>query len=245
MSEGRIPKHVAIIMDGNGRWAKKRFRPRWFGHRSGGDAVKEVVKAAAGADVKVLTLFAFGADNWRRPEKEVSFLMDLFHQHLSRETKQLHEHQIQIRFIGDRLGFSEKLQGKIKESEDLTKTNTGMVLVVAANYSGQWDLTTAARSLCEQVAAGKLAPENVTADQLALHLSSADLPYPDLFIRTSGEQRISNFYLWQLAYSELYFTDVLWPDFSKDNFNDALAWYAGRERRFGYTPEQLKEAEDA
>ncbi len=245
MSDASFPKHVAIIMDGNGRWAKKRFRPRWMGHRSGGTAVKTVVEAAGKAGIKVLTLFAFGTDNWRRPEKEVSFLMDLFHQHLTKESAKLHANKIRVRFVGDLSQFDAKLQQRIAETQALTKNNTGMTLVIAANYSGQWDIMQATKAMCEKAASGSLVAAHITQETLAEHLTIGDLPYPDLFIRTSGEQRISNFYLWQLAYAELYFTDVLWPDFSAQEFTRALNWYATRERRFGHTGDQIKEATDA
>jgi undecaprenyl diphosphate synthase len=232
-------------MDGNGRWAKKRFRPRWMGHRSGGAAVRTVVESAAKAGIDVLTLFAFGTDNWRRPEKEVNFLMDLFHQHLAKESAQLHANQIRVRFVGDVSQFDSTLQERIAQTQNLTATNTGMTLVIAANYSGQWDITQATKAMCEKAKAGMLAPDDITQDTISAHLSIGDLPYPDLLIRTSGEQRISNFYLWQLAYAELYFTDVLWPDFSDKELTKALNWYATRERRFGHTGDQLKEATDA
>ncbi len=241
MSDPKIPKHVAIIMDGNGRWAKQRFRPRWMGHSAGGETVKEIVTAAGEAGVEVLTLFAFGADNWRRPEREVKFLMDLFHQHLSSETAQLHAHHIRVRFMGDPTRFSAKLQQKIQETEILTEHNTGMTLVIAANYSGQWDIVQATQRIAEKICQGALLPSDISEKTVSMHLAQSDLPYPDLFIRTSGERRISNFYLWQLSYAELYFTEVLWPDFTKVEFDKALAWYASRERRFGHTSEQLEE----
>lgn len=236
-----LPKHVAIIMDGNGRWAKQRFLPRIAGHRAGVEAARQVVKNCAKRHIKVLTLFAFSSENWRRPAQEVGYLMELFLTGLEGEVKLLHENNVRLRFIGERTRFSPKLCHKILEVENLTSQNTGLVLMIAADYGGQWDICQAASQLVQAVEMGKLTSADITPDRLASKLAFADLPDPDLFIRTSGEQRISNFMLWQLAYAELYFTDTLWPDFNEQELDKALAHYAGRERRFGCSSEQLSE----
>lgn len=238
-----LPQHIAIIMDGNGRWAKKRFMPRMAGHRAGADAAREVVKNCAKRNIKVLSLFAFSSENWRRPPQEVNYLMELLLTGLEREVEMLHENNIQLRFIGDRTRFSEKLNIKIAEVEKLTTHNTGMVLIVAVDYGGQWDICQSVRKLTKQVEEGRLTSEEITPEKIASHLSFADLPDPDLFIRTSGELRISNFMLWQLAYAELYFTETLWPDFNEAELENALVHFTARERRFGYCSEQLYQAE--
>jgi undecaprenyl diphosphate synthase len=238
-AHANLPRHIAIIMDGNGRWAKKRFMPRIAGHRSGVEAARQVVKNCAKRHIKVLSLFAFSSENWRRPPQEVSYLMELFLTGLEREVNMLHENNICLRFIGDRKRFSEKLGKKISEVEHLTANNTGMTLIIAADYGGQWDICQAVQKLAQAVEAGTLSSQAITPDNIAKHLSFADLPDPDLFIRTSGELRISNFMLWQLAYSELYFTNTLWPDFDEKELDKALAQYSSRERRFGYSSEQL------
>lgn len=241
MTTKHLPRHIAIIMDGNGRWAKQRFMPRIAGHRAGVEAARKVVKACAKQQIEVISLFAFSSENWRRPPQEVSSLMEIFITGLEREISMLHENNIQLRFIGDRTRFSEKLTRKIQESEALTANNTGMVLIIAVDYGGQWDIFQAARKMVQEVEAGKLTSSELTPKHLAQHLSFADLPDPDLFIRTSGELRISNFMLWQLAYAELYFTDTLWPDFNADELEKALAHFSGRERRYGLSSEQLTE----
>lgn len=228
-----LPKHIAIIMDGNGRWANQRFMPRIAGHKAGVEAARLVVKNCIKHNIKVLTLFAFSSENWRRPAQEVGFLMDLFLTGLEREISMLHENQVQVRFIGDRSNFSDKLRQKILEAEELTQKNTGLVLIIAADYGGQWDICQATRQLAEAVEAGALTSSAITPEHIEKRLSFSDLPDPDLFIRTSGELRISNFMLWQLAYSELYFSAVMWPDFDEDEFMRALTHYANRERRFG------------
>ncbi len=233
MKPAVIPQHIAIVMDGNGRWAKRRFLPRLAGHKAGVEAVRKIVKACAEKQVKVLSLFAFSSENWKRPTQEVNDLMDLFMTGLEREVPQLHENHIQLRFIGDQAKFSDKLRDKIHAVQDLTRANTGMVLQIAADYGGQWDITCATKQCAAAVARGELAPHDITAETLASYLSFADLPDPDLFIRTSGEMRISNFMLWQLAYTELYFTPLLWPDFDEAALDAALLHYASRERRFG------------
>lgn len=235
---GEIPRHVAIIMDGNGRWAKKRFLPRVAGHKRGVETVRDVVKQCATMGVEYLTLFAFSSENWRRPEEEVSFLMGLFMDALKREVSKLHQNNIKLILIGDRSRFDEALCARIDEAESLTKGNTGLTLTIAANYGGRWDMLQAVNQmlLAKPDLAGKF-----TEEDLAPFLTMPYAPEPDLFIRTGGEKRISNFLLWQLAYSELYFTDTLWPDFDEAAFNLAIQSYQQRERRFGRTSEQLTE----
>lgn len=228
-----LPQHVAIIMDGNGRWAKERLMPRIAGHRAGVEAARQVVKNCAKRHIKVLSLFAFSSENWRRPAQEIGYLMELFLNGLEREVKLLHENNIQLRFIGDRSRFNPRLSQKITEVECMTKDNQGMVLIIAADYGGQWDLCQAMRQLAKEVEKGQLKSTEITEEMIASRLSFADLPNPDLFIRTSGELRISNFMLWQLAYSELYFTSTFWPDFNEEELERALLNYANRERRFG------------
>ncbi|PSW12617.1 isoprenyl transferase [Photobacterium sanctipauli] len=235
-----LPKHVAVIMDGNGRWAKARGKARVFGHKAGVEAVRKTVSTANRLGIKVVTLFAFSSENWRRPEDEVSLLMELFITVLGREVKRLHKNNIRLRIIGDTTRFSERLQRKIAEAEALTENNTGMVLNVAANYGGQWDILQAAKRLAHQVAHGGLTAEDITEDMLADGLSTAGLPEVDLLIRTSGECRISNFMLWQTAYAELYFTEQHWPDFDEASMANAVAWFVNRERRFGCTGEQVQ-----
>jgi len=235
----KIPRHIAIIMDGNGRWAIHRHLHRIAGHRAGVDSVRRVVRNCAEIGVEVLTLFAFSSENWQRPHEEVGLLMNLFMSALEQEAKNLHQHNVRLRIIGDRGAFSTKLQQVIKESEHLTCHNTGLTLVIAANYGGRWDLGQATRSIARRVATGQLHPENIEPKTIQSHLCLHDLPEPDLFIRTSGEKRISNFLLWQIAYTELYFTDILWPDFDRKALEDALNFYASRQRRFGQTSEQV------
>ncbi|WP_404402552.1 di-trans,poly-cis-decaprenylcistransferase [Idiomarina seosinensis] len=235
-----VPKHVAIIMDGNGRWAKQRGKLRTFGHKAGAEAVRRAVAFARRNGIQSLTLFAFSSENWRRPEKEVSVLMDLFMTVLKRELKQLHDNDIKLQIIGDRSRFSERLQRRIAEAEQKTAANQLLTLNVAANYGGQWDITQAAQTLARQVEQGELTSEQITPEQLAQHLQLAQQPTPDLVIRTGGECRMSNFLLWQAAYAELYFTPVLWPDFDDDVFLQAVVEFAQRERRFGLTSEQLE-----
>ena len=239
MTNPNLPQHIAIIMDGNGRWAKQRFMPRLMGHRSGVDAARQVVKNCVKKNIKVLTLFAFSSENWQRPSQEVSYLMELFLMSLEQEVKTLHENNIQMRFIGDRERFSETLRNKIIEVENLTQKNSGMVLIIAIDYGGQWDICQSTRKLAQEIEAGQLKSSDITPEKIAEKLSFADLPNPDLFIRTSGEIRISNFMLWQLAYSELYFTDVLWPDFNENELDKALTYFAHRERRYGFSSEQV------
>lgn len=240
-----IPKHVAIIMDGNGRWAQKRGLPRVAGHKAGVETVRSVITACVEKGVEVVTLFAFSSENWRRPEKEVSLLMSLFLVALQREVKKLHKNGVCLRIVGDVSAFDNKIQEQIKKSEELTKDNKRLVLNIAANYGGQWDITQSVKSLAKKIEAGELKAEEITSSLISENLSMSNLPEPDLFIRTGGEQRISNFLIWQLAYSELYFTDTLWPDFDKHEFELALESFAGRQRRFGHTGEQVEKMKNA
>ncbi len=236
----QVPQHVAIIMDGNGRWAQQRGKSRVAGHKSGVESVRTSVSAAIKQGVKALTLFAFSSENWQRPEQEVSVLMDLFMFVLTREVKKLHKNDVRFQVIGDVSRFSDKLQKKIKVSEDLTANNKGMVLSVAANYGGRWDIANAAKIVAEKVANNTLSVDDITEDTLNEYTSLANLPELDLLIRTGGDFRISNFLLWQAAYAELYFTDTLWPDFDEEAFNAAISCFDQRERRFGQTGEQVK-----
>lgn len=236
-----IPRHIAIIMDGNGRWAKQRFLPRVAGHQRGVEALREVVKACRGLGVEYLTVFAFSSENWRRPADEVSFLMTLFLKMLEREVISLHENNIRLRIIGDRSRFSDQLRQTMHKAELLTADNNALTLTIAANYGGRWDVMHAVQTMLgehPQLAQG------FTEEDLSPYLSMNDAPEPDMFIRTGGEQRISNFMLWQLAYTELYFTDILWPAFGHKELETAIASYQKRERRFGRTSEQLEKNVD-
>ncbi|KAF1068401.1 MAG: Ditrans,polycis-undecaprenyl-diphosphate synthase ((2E,6E)-farnesyl-diphosphate specific) [Pseudomonas citronellolis] len=235
-----VPRHVAIIMDGNNRWAKKRLMPGVAGHKAGVHAVRSVVKTCAEVGVEVLTLFAFSSENWQRPVDEVGALMELFLLALRREVRKLDENGIRLRIIGDRSRFHAELQAAMREAEALTAGNKGLVLQIAANYGGQWDITQAAQRLAREVQAGHLAPEDISSELIQGCLSTGEQPMPDLCIRTGGEHRISNFLLWQLAYAELYFSDLYWPDFKSAAMHEALADYAKRQRRFGKTSEQVQ-----
>lgn len=228
-----VPHHIAIIMDGNNRWAKRRNLPGVAGHRAGVEAIRNVLRACNKNQVKVLTLFAFSSENWGRPRNEVRSLLALFSRYLRNETRELHADGIRIRFIGERDKFSPRLRGLMHDAETLTANNTDTTLVIAADYGGQWDITQSARELARQVAAGQLAWQDISVERINAGTSLADLPAPDLCIRTGGDHRISNFMLWQFAYSELYFTDNLWPDFGEPELERAIADFAGRERRFG------------
>ncbi len=236
------PRHVAIIMDGNGRWAQRQNLPRHAGHKAGVKSVRLSVEQCSIHGVEVLTLFAFSSENWKRPKAEVSLLMDLFMVALNREVKRLNKHNVRLRIIGDRTAFSAKLQDRIASAEQMTENNDGLVLQIAANYGGRWDIAEATRRIAQRVLDGELTPDQITEQTLNAELSFADQPDPDLFIRTGGEKRISNFILWQAAYSELYFTDTYWPDFDADSFQNAIIYYAGRQRRFGLTAEQLDQS---
>jgi len=233
------PRHVAIIMDGNNRWAKERRQLGVSGHKAGVESVRAVVQTCAEEGVEVLTLFAFSSENWRRPEDEVGALMRLFLLALQREVKKLHKNNIRLLIIGDRSRFSSTLQEHMAKAEDLTKDNSAMTLVIAANYGGHWDIVQASQKLAKRVAEGDLDPELITESMLQAELCLGDFPMPDLMIRTAGEQRISNFMLWQLAYTEFYFSDVYWPDFKHEEMRRALSAYAQRKRRFGQTDDQI------
>ncbi len=234
-----LPRHVAIIMDGNGRWARRRQLPRIAGHRAGVENVRDIVKYCAESGIDTLTLFAFSSENWRRPPTEVRLLFDLFVLALDQEIERLHEAGVRLRVIGDRSPFPKKLQQCIERAEARTIDNRRLNLVIAANYGGQWDITQATRQLATLVKNRELEPDAITAEHIEARLALADVPNPDLFIRSGGEQRISNYLLWQLAYTELYFTDCLWPDFDTSEFERALRSFRIRQRRFGMTGEQV------
>jgi undecaprenyl diphosphate synthase len=226
-----IPQHIAIIMDGNGRWAQKRHMPRSVGHAKGAAGVRELVEFCAQKGVKYLTLFAFSTENWSRPEEEVSTLMGLFLQYLEKELKNLSQAGVRLQVIGDVTGFAQELRDRIDEAVKVTAGNEGIVLTVAANYGGQWDIVQAVQRW--QALHTQANAQELTQEKLAKYLSTAHMPDPDLLIRTGGEQRISNFLLWQVAYAELYFTDVLWPDFNQEQFSLAFDWFQTRQRKFG------------
>jgi len=236
------PKHIAIIMDGNGRWARSKGLPRTLGHKKGMDCVRSTVEACSEKNIEALTLFAFSTENWRRPEKEVGYLMELFLLMMRNEVKKLHKNNVILRIIGSRDRFSNQLQKAMIDAEDLTKNNTGLSLNIAADYGGRMDITEATRVLCHRVAKGELNPEDVTAEMLQAELSLSNLPEPDLLIRTGGEKRVSNFLLWQLAYCEYYFTDSYWPDFDERALDEAILSFHSRQRRFGKTGDQVAEA---
>ena len=240
LSPDLLPKHIAIIMDGNGRWAKAQGKPRVFGHKNGVAAVRKTISTAARLGIKAVTLFAFSSENWRRPEEEVGVLMELFISVLSTEVKKLHKNGLRLRVIGDTSRFNQRLQAKIAQAEALTENNPGMVINIAANYGGKWDITQATKQLAQQVQRGELQPDEIDEALITQHLTMADLPEVDLLIRTSGECRISNFMLWQMAYAEIYFTPIYWPEFNEDSLVEAVAWFVERERRFGFTGEQVK-----
>jgi len=238
----KLPRHVAVIMDGNGRWAERRHLPRFAGHKSGVDALRGLVEACGRKGIEVLTVFAFSSENWRRPEEEIGLLMGLFLTALEQRVRELHRNNVRLHVIGDRHAFSLKLQERIEEAERLTRRNDGLQLVIAANYGGRWDIVEAARRIARAVQNGSLKPEDVDPQVFRAHLCLHELPEPDLFIRTGGEQRISNFLLWDLAYTELYFTETLWPDFDAEAFEEALTSFASRQRRFGCTGQQVEQA---
>ena len=239
---GSVPRHIAVILDGNGRWATRRHLPRAAGHRKGVEAVRTTVEGCARRGVEFLTLFAFSSENWRRPADEVSLLMRLFLSALQREVALLDRNGIRLRIVGDLARFEPRLQKMIADAEARTAQNTRMTLTIAANYGGRWDILQAGNALLrERAAKGVPADQPVTEAELASHLSLAYAPEPDLFIRTGGEQRISNFLLWQLAYTELYFCESFWPDFNDERLQEAIQWYAQRERRFGRTSVQTRQ----
>jgi undecaprenyl diphosphate synthase len=237
-SEGDIPAHVAIVMDGNGRWAKRRRRPRTFGHQAGVKALRNTVKYCGRLGVAELTVFAFSSENWNRPQQEVSRLMELFMRALDKETRELHENGVRLRFIGDLGAFAPELQEKIRQAEQLTRDNNRMTLNVAVSYGGRWDIVQATRRIAQKAVDGHIQPEQIDESLFATHLSLGS--DPDLFIRTGGEMRISNFLLWHSAYTELYFSPALWPDFGPQEMDEAIAAYRSRERRFGLTGEQAR-----
>lgn len=236
---GAIPRHLAIIMDGNGRWATRRMLPRTAGHVRGVRSVRNVVECCARAGVEYLTLFAFSSENWRRPSEEVSLLMRLFVQALEKEVVKLEKQGVRLRVVGDLSRFDDELRGLIQSAEEQTAHNARLHLTIAANYGGRWDILNATQQLLRHEPHLAQTPELVDEQALTRYLAMAYAPEPDLFIRTGGEQRISNFLIWQLAYTELYFTDVYWPDFAEKNIKEAFAWYSQRERRFGRTSAQL------
>ncbi|MFS8446639.1 di-trans,poly-cis-decaprenylcistransferase [Xanthomonas campestris pv. campestris] len=240
-SAAAVPRHIAIIMDGNGRWAQRRQRPRLIGHRAGARAVNRTIDFCLDKGVSALTLFAFSSENWGRPQDEVDALMKLFLHALDRGVEELQRRGVQVRFIGDRSRFTAPLRDRMAGAERITAANTRLVLSIAASYGGRQDIAMAARALAVEVAAGRLQPEQIDEALLASRVALADLPAPDLFIRTGGDTRISNFLLWQLAYTELWFTETLWPEFDAGVLQQALDDYAGRERRFGLTSAQIAE----
>jgi len=235
----RVPRHIAIVMDGNGRWAKRRLRPRSFGHHAGQKAVRNVVEGCLRQGVQSLTLFAFSSENWQRPADEVSALMELFLKALDKEVDELHGHGVRLRFIGDLDSFAEPLRLRMQAAMQHTASNSALNLNVAVNYGGRWDIAQAARRLAQAAAAGELDPAAIDENRLNALTCLADQAPIDLFIRTGGELRVSNFLLWQIAYAELYFTDTLWPDFDQASLSSAIEDYARRERRYGRTGEQV------
>lgn len=242
INKDKIPQHIAIIMDGNGRWAKQQGEDRIFGHHEGVNSVREIVEAAAEVGVKYLTLYAFSTENWNRPKEEVDALMELLVATISMETPQLHKNGVKLEAIGNLKSLPESCFNELQESINTTKNNKGLTLVLALSYSSKWEITNSVKEIAEQVAAGKLKPSEISEETISSHLCTTKYPDPELMIRTSGEHRISNFLLWQLAYAEFYFTDKLWPDFRKQDFFEAINAYQARERRFGKTSEQISQA---
>lgn len=237
---GRIPKHIAVIMDGNGRWAKKRALPRVAGHHEGVNSVRDIVEACGQLGVTYLTLYTFSTENWNRPKDEVSILMRLLVSSLRDERDRLHNNNVRVKTIGDFASLPQNVQDEFLDAIELTKNNTGLTLVLALSYSGRWDITNGMKRIAEEVKAGKLHPDSITDEIISQNLATKNIPDPDLLIRTSGELRISNFLLWQLAYSEMYVTDILWPDFRHNELYEAIESYQSRERRFGKVSEQLE-----
>ncbi len=237
---GRIPKHIAVIMDGNGRWAKKRALPRVAGHHEGVNSVRDIVEACGQLGVTYLTLYTFSTENWNRPKDEVSILMRLLVSSLRDERDRLHNNNVRVKTIGDFASLPQNVQDEFLDAIELTKNNTGLTLVLALSYSGRWDITNGMKRIAEEVKAGKLHPDSITDEIISQNLATKNIPDPDLLIRTSGELRISNFLLWQLAYSEMYVTDILWPDFRRNELYEAIGSYQSRERRFGKVSEQLE-----
>jgi len=241
IDSNRLPSHVAVIMDGNGRWARQRGLDRIFGHQQGVEAVREVIETAAELKIGFLTLYAFSTENWGRPDEEVSALMGIIVQSLSNETDTLLKNNISLRAIGDMDRLADNVRERLLETIKLTSASTGLNLIIALSYSSRWEITKAARRISAEVKKGTINPDSVTEDYFEKYLTTAGIPDPELMIRTSGELRISNFLLWQVAYAELYFTETLWPDFGKDDFYKAIIDFQKRERRFGKTSEQVSE----
>jgi undecaprenyl diphosphate synthase len=237
--ENQIPTHVAIVMDGNGRWAHKKYLPRAAGHREGVKVARNIIEVSGKAGIKILTLFAFSSENWNRPAAEVAAIMGLFVTSLENEIQTLNKNGVKLNFLGDKSRFDKKLQDKISEAERLTQNNKDFILNVAANYGGRWDVVNACKILCEQVRKKQISVEEIDESLFSETISTHPLPEPDLFIRTAGEMRISNFLIWQLAYTELYFTDTLWPDFDEHQLQLALQSYSQRKRKFGLTQQQV------
>lgn len=241
----KIPRHIAIIMDGNNRWAKERRLPGLAGHKAGVDCVRSVIEGCMEMGVEALTLFAFSSENWKRPPLEVKGLMELFKLALDREAKKLVKNNIRLRVVGDKTAFSSSLQAKIEKVEGMTQDCDGLHLNIAANYGGRWDIVSAAQRLTELCQSGSIQPADINETLFAQNISLADIPEPDLCIRTGGEQRISNFLIWQFAYTELFFSDAYWPDFDKEHLKKAVVDYSGRQRRFGKTSEQVEAESNA
>ena len=239
INQSTIPQHVAIIMDGNGRWAKQQGEDRIFGHHEGVNSVREIVEACGEIGVKFLTLYAFSTENWNRPKEEVDGLMELLVGTISMETKNLNDKGVRLEAIGDLKSLPEICQHQLRESINITSKNNKVTLILALSYSSKWEITNSVKEIAKEIASGTLLPSEITAELIDSHLNTRLWPNPELMIRTSGERRISNFLLWQLAYAEFYFTDVLWPEFRKDDFFKAIISYQNRERRFGKTSEQL------
>ena len=237
----KTPDHVAIIMDGNGRWAKKQGEMRLYGHNFGVESVRDVLKAAKELKIKYLTLYAFSTENWNRPKEEVEGLMDLLVRTIANEVQELHDNGVRLLSIGDREGLPENCRLELERAIDATKENAEISLVLALNYSAKWEILEATKKIANLIQKGTIQPDEVTPELFSEHLSTAGIPDPELLIRTSGEHRVSNFLLWQIAYSEFYFTDVLWPDFKKEHLYEAVYNYQNRERRFGMVSEQLKD----
>ncbi|MEO5596150.1 MAG: polyprenyl diphosphate synthase [Lysobacteraceae bacterium] len=240
----QLPRHLAIIMDGNGRWAERRRRPRSFGHRAGAKTVRLCVRFCLERKIQALTLFAFSSENWKRPADEVSLLMTLFLRALDREVAELHKYGVRLRFIGGRDLFSEAIRERMSAAEQLTASNAALNLTIAASYGGRWDIVQACKQIASDVRAGVLDLDNLQESDVAVRMALAEIPEPDLFIRTGGDHRISNFLLWQMAYTELWFTDTLWPDLDVTELERAMADFAQRERRFGLTSAQLTDRQE-
>ena len=237
--EAAVPQHIAVIMDGNGRWARQRGKPRTAGHQAGVGATRDLVESCLKRGIPYLTIFAFSSENWRRPKTEVRLLMDLFLRSLHKEVPKLDKNKVRMRFIGDCSGFSETLQKEIRHAEEVTQKNQALNLQIAVNYGGRWDISQAAKKIAHAVKSGELDPDSIDEHTVTGFMSTGDTPDPDLFIRTGGEYRVSNYLLWQLAYTELFFSEYLWPDFDDAALAQALDSYASRQRRFGKTGEQL------